>query len=286
MTTTSETTTTRPAPTAPHSATELDAIKAKQQAMWSSGDFGIIGTTLQIVGESLCETVDLRSGSRVLDVAAGNGNCSLAAARRFCDVVSTDYVPALLEDGKRRAEGDRLPIQFQEADAEALPFGDGEFDVVLSSYGVMFAPNHSRAALEMLRVCKPGGRIGLANWTPGGFIGRLFKTIGRHVPPPAGLRSPIQWGTQERLEELFGDSIAELRTEKRHYTFRDRSPQAFVDYWRRFYGPTLKAFENVGVVGYAGLEADIIDLIEQFNRADDGTMVVPNEYLEAVIVTR
>ena len=286
MTTTSETTTTRPAPTAPHSATELDAIKAKQQAMWSSGDFGIIGTTLQIVGESLCETVDLRSGSRVLDVAAGNGNCSLAAARRFCDVVSTDYVPALLEDGKRRAEGDRLPIQFQEADAEALPFGDGEFDVVLSSYGVMFAPNHSRAALEMLRVCKPGGRIGLANWTPAGFIGQLLKTVGKHVPPSPALTPPTRWGAEDHLQALFGTAASRITVIPRDFTFRYRSPEHFIEMFRTWYGPTLKAFGALSPESQALLTTDMLELIARFNRSGDGTAVIPSEYVEVVIDKR
>jgi len=286
MTTTSETTTTRPAPTAPHSATELDAIKAKQQAMWSSGDFGIIGTTLQIVGESLCATVDLRSGSRVLDVAAGNGNCSLAAARRFCDVVSTDYVPALLEDGKRRAEGDRLPIQFQEADAEALPFGDGEFDVVLSSYGVMFAPNHSRAALEMLRVVKSGGRIGLANWTPAGFIGQLLKTVGKHVPPSPALTPPTRWGAEDHLQALFGTAASRITVIPRDFTFRYRSPEHFIEMFRTWYGPTLKAFGALSPESQKLLTADITELIARFNRSGDGTAVIPSEYVEVVIDKR
>jgi len=285
MTTTSETTT-RPAPTAPHSAAELDAIKAKQQAMWSSGDFGIIGTTLQIVGESLCETVDLRSGSRVLDVAAGNGNCSLAAARRFCDVVSTDYVPALLEDGKRRAEGDRLSIKFQEADAEALPFGDGEFDVVLSSYGVMFAPNHSRAALEMLRVVKSGGRIGLANWTPAGFIGQLLKTVGKHVPPSPALTPPTRWGAEDHLQALFGAAASRITVIPRDFTFRYRSPEHFIEMFRTWYGPTLKAFGALSPESQKLLTADLTELIARFNRSGDGTAVIPSEYVEVVIDKR
>jgi len=265
---------------------DLAAIKQRQQATWSSGDYHMIATQIQIVSELMIEALDVHSTERVLDVATGSGNAALAAARRGCDVVGVDYVPSLLERARRRTEAEGLVIEFVEGDAEALPFPDGSFDVVSSVFGAMFAPDQEQTAKELARVTRSGGRIGIVAHTPHGFIGQLFKTIGRHVPPPAGLRSPIQWGTQERLEELFGDSIAELRTEKRHYTFRDQSPQAFVDYWRRFYGPTLKAFESVGVVGYAGLEADIIDLIEQFNRADDGTMVVPNEYLEAVIVTR
>ena len=205
---------------------ELDAIKAKQNATWSSGDFGIIGTTLQIVGESLCEAVDLRAGSTVLDVAAGNGNCSLAAARRWCDVTSTDYVPALLEDGRRRAAAERLSIKFQEADAEALPFEKESFDVVLSSFGVMFTPNHERSAAELLRVCRSGGKIGLANWTPAGFIGKLFGVIGRHVPPPPALTPPSRWGVEDYLDKLFRGSASDIHTTPRDFVFRYKSAAA------------------------------------------------------------
>src|SRR5262245_7688612 len=196
---------------------ELEATKAKQRATWASGDYGIIGTTLQIVAESLCEAVDLRAGSKVLDVAAGNGNCSLAAARRWCDVTSTDYVPALLEDGRRRAEADRLSIRFQEADVEALPFGDGTFDVVLSTFGVMFAPNHARAASELLRVCRHNGCIGLASWTPRGFIGQLFSVVGRYAPPPAALTPPSRWGLEDHLDHLFRVSAADIHTTFRNF---------------------------------------------------------------------
>jgi ubiquinone/menaquinone biosynthesis C-methylase UbiE len=267
-------------------APDLEAIKKKQQATWASGDFGIIGTTLQIVGESLCEAVDLRSGAKVLDVAAGNGNCSLAAARRWCDVTSTDYVPALLEDGRRRAAAERLPITFQEADVEALPFADGTFDVVLSSFGVMFAPNHGRSAREMLRVVRSGGRIGLANWTPGGFIGRLFAVVGRHVPPPAGVTPPPRWGLPDHLELLFGADAAEMRTTPRDFMFRYRSAAHFVEVFRTWYGPTHKAFAALPAEGQARLEQDLVDLIAAFNRSGDETMVVPAEYLEVVIRKR
>ncbi len=273
------------APPAP-ALIDLDAIKTRQRATWASGDFGIIGTTLQIVGESLCEAVDLRADAKVLDVAAGNGNCSLAAARRWCDVTSTDYVPALLEDGRRRAEGDRLPIRFEEADAEALPFQDGTFDVVLSSFGVMFAPDHARAAHELLRVCRPQGRIGLANWTPRGFIGQLFAVIGRHVAPPASLVSPARWGVEEHLHHLFRHSAAEVQTTLRHFVFRYRSPQHWVDVFRRWYGPVHKAFASLSAEAQQRLEQDLIRLIGEFNRSGDATMVVPGEYAEVVIVTQ
>ncbi len=264
----------------------LTAIKTRQRATWASGDFGIIGTTLQIVGESLCEAVDLRAGSSVLDVAAGNGNCSLAAARRWCDVTSTDYVAALLEDGRRRAEAERLPMRFQEADAEALPFGDGAFDAVLSSFGVMFAPNHVRAASEMVRVCRAKGRIGLANWTPRGFIGQLFKVIGQHVPPPPALTSPARWGSEDYLDQLFGGAASDIHTTPRDFAFRYRSPQHWIDVFRRWYGPVLKAFEVLPPAGQQRLELDLHSLVDRFNRSGDATMVVPAEYLEVVIVRK
>jgi ubiquinone/menaquinone biosynthesis C-methylase UbiE len=264
----------------------LNAIKARQRTTWAAGDFGIIGTTLQIVGESLCEAIDLRAGSKVLDVAAGNGNCSLAAARRWCDVTSTDYVGSLLDDGRRRAEGDRLPIQFQEADAEALPFGDAAFDAVLSSFGVMFVPNHARAASEMLRVCRSNGRIGLANWTPRGFIGQLFKVVGQHVPPPPALTPSSRWGTEDYLDQLFGDGAADIHTTPRDFVFRYRSPQHWVEVFRNWYGPVLKAFDALPADGQRQLEQDLLSLIDRFNRSGDSTMVVPAEYLEVVITRR
>lgn len=265
---------------------DLAAIKQRQQATWASGDYHMIGTQILIVSELLIEALDVHSTERVLDVATGSGNAALAAARRGCAVVGLDYVPALLERARRRAEAEGLEAEFVEGDAEALPFKDGSFDVVSSVFGSMFAPNQEQTASELARVCRPGGRIGIVAHTPEGFIGNLFKTNAKHVPPPAGLRSPIQWGTEERLRELFGDAISDLRVEKRHYVFRDRSPEHYVEYWRRYYGPTLKAFEAVGDAGRAAFEADLLDLIARFNKADDGTMVVPSEYLEAVIVRR
>ena len=266
---------------------DLDAIKSRQRATWASGDFGIIGTTLQIVGESLCEAVDLRAGSKVLDVAAGNGNCSLAAARRWCDVTSTDYVPALLEDGRRRAEAERLTtIRFQEADAEALPFADGAFDVVLSSFGVMFAPNHTRTAHELLRVCRSKGRIGLANWTPRGFIGKLFAVVGRHVPPPPGLTPPARWGAAEHLEQLFRESASDIHLTPRDFAFRYRSAAHWIEVFRTWYGPVHKAFAALPPEGQARLEQDLVALIAEFNTSDDATIVVPAEYVEVVIVRK
>jgi len=265
---------------------DLGAIKQRQQATWASGDYHMIGTQILIVSELLIEALDVHSTERVLDVATGSGNAALAAARRGCQVVGVDYVPSLLDRARRRAEAEGVEAEFVEGDAEALPFEDGSFDVVSSVFGSMFAPDQEQTASELVRVCRPGGRIGVVAHTPEGFIGNLFKTNAKHVPPPAGLRSPIQWGTEERLRELFGDAIADLRVEKRNYVFRDRTPEHFIDYWRQYYGPTLKAFEAVGDAGRAAFESDLIDLIARFNTADDGTMVVPNEYLEAVIVKR
>ena len=258
-------------------------IKARQQAMWASGDFAVIGITLQIVGEVLCESVDVRAGQRVLDVAAGNGNATLAAARRFADVTSTDYVPALLERGRRRAEADGLPIVFQEADAEALPFADASFDRVVSTFGVMFAPDHEQAAAEMMRVCRPGGRIGLASWTPAGFVGKLFKVTASHVPPMPGVQSPVLWGTNAHLQELFAGS-AKIDHVTRYFTFRYRSPQHFVDVFRAYYGPTHKAFAALDAARQAAFEADLLALLDQNNVSRDGDLVVPAEYLETVIV--
>jgi ubiquinone/menaquinone biosynthesis C-methylase UbiE len=264
-------------------APDLAVIKARQQIAWSSGDFAVIGTTLQVVGESLCEALDLRAGQRVLDVAAGNGNVSLAAARRWCDVTSTDYVAALLERGKERARAERLAITFQVADAESLPFPDGSFDVVTSSFGAMFAPDHSRTAAEMLRVCRSGGKIGLANWTPEGFIGQLFKTIGRCLPPAAGLKSTALWGTETYLAELFGEASSDIAAQTRDFVFRYRSAEHWIEVFRTKYGPVLKVFEALDPSAQASLADDLAALIARFNRATDGTMVAPARYLEVVI---
>ena len=262
---------------------DLASLKIRQQAAWSSGNYAVVGTTLQIVGEQLCETLDLRAGSKVLDVAAGNGMASLAAARRWCDVTSTDYVPALLECGRARASADGLPIEFIEADAEYLPFGDSEFDVVVSTFGVMFTPNQEKAASELLRVCKPGGRIGLANWTPEGFIGQVFKTLGKYLPPPSGAKSPALWGTRAALEEMFGAQSRSIKAEPRLFNFRYRSPEHFLDVFRTFYGPVLKAFAALDTTSQQNLRNDLHALIVRMNKSGDSTMVVPSEYLEVVI---
>jgi SAM-dependent methyltransferase len=271
--------------TAIPAATDLATIKARQQVAWGSGDYALIGTTLQIVGEMLCEAVDLRSNQRVLDVAAGNGNAPLAAARRFAEVVSTDYVGSLLVRGRERAAGDRLPVTFQEADAENLPFPAASFDVVLSTFGVMFTPNQEQAASELLRVCRPGGKIGLANWTPDGFIGRLFKTIGKYVPPTPCVKSPALWGTKPHLDVLFG-AKASVATEEKNFVFRYRSPRHWVELFRGYYGPVLKAFAAIDPNARKALEADLYALLDELNLAKDGTLVVPSAYLEVVIAKK
>ena len=264
---------------------DLGMIKSRQQTAWGSGDYAMIGTTLQIVGEMLCEAVDLRSNHRVLDVAAGNGNATLAAARRFADVVSTDYVGALLDRGRERAKADRLPVTFQEADAEALPFADDSFDVVLSTFGVMFTPNQEQAANELRRVCRPGGKIGLANWTPEGFIGRLFKTIGKYIPPAPGVKSPALWGNKAHLDTLFGSKTI-VAAESRNFVFRYKSPKHWLELFRTYYGPVLKAFEAIDPNAREALAADLYALLDEFNLAEDGTLVVPSEYLEIVVIKK
>jgi len=265
---------------------DLAAVKTRQQGAWSSGDYAVVGTTLQIVGEELCEALDLRAGSKVLDVAAGNGNATLAAARRWCEVTSTDYVPALLERARERAAAERLTLTFQEADAEALPFADQSFDAVVSTFGVMFTPDQDRAAAELVRVCKRGGKIGLANWTPAGFIGQVFKTIGKHMPPPSGVKSPALWGTSTRLAEMFEPHACSIQSVQRHFAFRYRSPAHWIDVFKNYYGPLHKTFAALPTAGQSALHADLETLIAQFNRSGDVTMVVPSEYLEVVITRR
>jgi ubiquinone/menaquinone biosynthesis C-methylase UbiE len=266
-------------------ALDLKAVKAKQQAAWSSGDYAVVGTTLQIVGEQLAEAMDLRAGQTVLDVAAGNGNVTLAAARRWCEVTSTDYVESLLARGRKRADAEGLQVKFQFADAEDLPFADASFDAVVSTFGVMFSPDQDRTAAEMVRVCRPCGRIGLANWTPESFVGQMFKAIGKHLPPPSGVKSPALWGTRSWVEATFAPSASKVAAEPRHFIFRYRSPQHFLDTFRAYYGPAHKAFEALDAPGRKALADDIIDLVGRFNRSGDATVVVPSEYLE-VIVTK
>jgi SAM-dependent methyltransferase len=264
-------------------APDYDAIKSKQNAAWASGDYSKIGVTLQMVGEHLAETMDLPPGASVLDVAAGNGNASLAFARRACRVTSTDYVDALLAVGRNRAEAETLEIAFEIADAENLPFADGAFDAVASTFGVMFTPNQERAANELIRVCRPRGTIGLANWTPDGFIGQLFKTLGRHVAPPPGVPSPARWGNADWIEETFGKHATAMVFGLRDFVFRYRSPKQFVDFFREYYGPVHKAYLTVGPEGAAALDADLLETIAQFNTATDGSMRVPAQYAQIVV---
>ena len=270
----------------PSQAADFASIKQKQQATWSSGDFSVIGVTLQIVGETLAEAADVSAGERVLDVAAGNGNATLAAARRFARVTSTDYVPALLDNGAQRAAAERLDVTFEIADAEDLPFADGSFDVVLSTFGAMFTPDHTRPAREMLRVTRSGGRIGLANWTPDGFIGQLFRIVGKYLPPPAGLKSPALWGTEPHIVELFGAQADGIRTERKHFNFRYRSAAHWLQVFRDYYGPVHKAFAALAPAQRTALERDIADLLERLNVGGSRSLVVPGEYLEVVITRR
>ncbi len=265
---------------------DYGAIKEKQQSTWASGDYGQIGVRLQIVGETLAEAVDLRAGERVIDVAAGNGNASLAAARRFADVTSTDYIPELLDNGKERARGEGLSIQFEAADAEDLPYPDGSFDVALSTFGVMFAPQHKKSASELLRVVRSGGRIGLANWTPEGFIGDLFRLIGCYVPPPAGLQAPTLWGSEPHIVELFGANASDIRCERRIYNFRFESTTHWIKTFRNYYGPIHKAFGMLDADQRAQLTADLTALLEWHNVGGPNSLVAPGEYLEIVVTKK
>ena len=271
---------------APSPQPDYAGIKAKQQVTWASGDFAVIGTTLQIVGESLAEAVDICAGENVLDVAAGNGNATLAAARRFAKVTSTDYVPALLEKSAARALAEGVAVTYRIADAENLPFADAAFDVLLSTFGAMFTPDHRRSADQMVRVVRPGGRIGLANWTPEGFIGQLFKVIGAYIAPPAGLQSPALWGTEPHIVQLFGTRAADIKTVRKNFNFRYESPAHWLHVFRTYYGPTHKAFAALDGGRQEALAADITRLLERMNVAGDRSLVVPGEYLEVVITTR
>lgn len=264
---------------------QFEAVKEKQQATWASGDYAVIGTSLQIIGERLCEAVDIAAGSKVLDVAAGNGNASLAAARRGAEVIATDYVDTLLVRAAARAEAEGLPLATRTADAEALPFADGAFDTVLSTVGVMFAPNHERAAAELLRVVRPGGRIGLANWTPTGFVGQMFKIVGAHVPPPAGVASPVLWGTEAHLDALLGHA-ADVKVTRRTFTFRFLSAEHFFETFKTYYGPTFKAWGALDEAGRASFREQLVALAAGANRRTDGTLAVDAEYLEVVATKR
>ena len=265
---------------------DFAAIKQRQQATWASGDFAIIGVTLQMVGEALAEAADIRAHEAVIDIAAGNGNATLAAARRFARVTSTDYVPALLDKGRARAVAEGLAVDFREADAEALPFPDASFDAALSTFGVMFTPDHVRAAGEMLRVVRGGGRIGMANWTPEGLVGQLFKTIARYIPPPAGMKPPPLWGTEDYVRQLFGNEASAIHCERKLFNFRYGSPAHMLQIFRDYYGPVHKAFAALGPDAARTLEQEMLQLLERFNTAGPDTLVAPGEYLEVVITRR
>lgn len=261
---------------------DFSAIKQRQQAAWSAGDYAVIGTRLSITGERLCEAVDLQAGESILDVACGNGNASLAAARRGAEVTGVDYVPALMEHARERATAERMAITFQVGDAEALAWPEATFDVVLSIFGVMFTPRQEQAARELMRVCRPGGRIGLANWTPDSFVGQIFRTLGRYITPPAGLSSPMLWGTEARLQELFGSGVSDMQIKRRDYVFRYRSAAHLVDTFSTYYGPIERAMATLPPEGQAGLTADLTALANHFNRAGQSALAVPSEYLEIV----
>ena len=271
-------------PTNTTTTPDFEAIKVRQQGTWSSGDYAVIGTTLQIVGETLCEAVDIEAGERVLDVAAGNGNATLAAARRGAEVTASDYVPALLADARARAAANGLTIETREADAEALPFGDSAFDAVLSVFGVMFTPNQERAAAELVRVCRSGGRVGVASWAPDSFIGQMFKIVGRYAPPPAGVRSPLEWGDASRLADLFGAGVRSVDTQRREFVFRYRSAEHWLDTFRTYYGPTHKAFAALDEDAQQAFASDLLTLANEHNTSTRGGFRVPSAYTEAVAV--
>lgn len=263
---------------------DYTAIKSKQNAAWSAGNYAKVGVTLQLSGEELAEALDMKPDTKVLDVAAGNGNATLAFARRFCDVTSTDYVPALLDNSRARADAEGLDVRYQTADAEDLPFDASSFDAVISTFGVMFTPDQQKSASEMARVVKSGGKIGLANWTPNSFIDQVFKTIGKHVAPPPGVNSPAAWGDQDWIETTFAGQATISAFAKKNFVFRYRSAEHFMDYFRTYYGPMQKAFLALDEAGQDALYEDMISLIDKFNTANDGTARILSEYAEIVLV--
>jgi len=268
--------------TAQATTPDLGVVKQRQQQMWASGDFHAVAALIQPVAEDLVETIDPRADWRILDVATGSGNAALAAARRGCDVVGIDYVPALLARGRRRAEAEGLDIDLVEGDAEAIPFADASFDAVVSVFGAMFAPDHAKTFAELARVCRPGGRIGLATWTPDGFVGEMLKVVAAHVPPAPGVASPLLWGTKAHLGAMFGDAIEGLSARERTFTFRFRSAAAFVEFFRDHYGPTLKAFEAVGADGAGALHDDLVTLVRTYGGTSEGPVAIPATWLETV----
>jgi ubiquinone/menaquinone biosynthesis C-methylase UbiE len=265
---------------------DLQAVKARQQLAWSSGDFSVVAARITIVADRLVDHADLHAGWRVLDVATGSGNAAIAAARLGCEAVGVDYVPSLLEQGRRRAEVEGLAVELLEGDAESLPFPDDSFDAVTSVFGSMFAPDHARAASELLRVCRPGGTIALASWTPDSFLGELFRTVAAHVPPPAGVPSPMLWGTERHLQELFGDRVTCLEVTERTFTWRFASAEEFVDFFRTWYGPTLKAFAALEGAARAALEHDLLALARRHDRLGVDAVAIPATYVEAVALAR
>jgi ubiquinone/menaquinone biosynthesis C-methylase UbiE len=273
--------------TATTTAPDFSAIKARQQLTWASGDFSVIGSRIVLTSERLAESADLRAGSDVLDIACGSGNAAIAAARHGTRVVGVDYVPSLLEDGRVRAEAEGLAVEFRLGDAEALPLDDSTFDAVLSVFGTMFAPNHTQTAAEIVRVARPGATVALASWTPGGFIGEMFAVISRHVSPPAGVASPLLWGTEDHLVELFGSSLLDVSSTEQTQSFRYPTADDFVQSFRRWYGPTLKAFEALDEEGRDKLYADLVDLATRWDQnKDGGSITIQSEYLESVITLR
>jgi ubiquinone/menaquinone biosynthesis C-methylase UbiE len=265
---------------------DLAAVKQRQQQTWASGDFSMVGARIVLVAEQLCDAADLHAGWRVLDVATGSGNAAIAAARLGCTTVGLDYVPSLLDRARKRAAAECLHVDFVEGDAEDLPFPDASFDAVTSVFGVMFAPDHARAAAELLRVCRPGGTIALASWTPDSFIGELFRTVSAHVPPPPGVPSPMRWGTEEHLHRLLGDHVENLTIRERTFTFRFTSPEEFVTFFRLWYGPTLKAFAALNEIARDALESELVELATQVDRLGGDAVAIPASYIEALATRR
>ena len=264
-------------------ATDLGSLKRVQQQTWASGDFSVVATRIQFVAEQLAESAELRAGSRVLDVATGSGNAAISAARSGTSVVGVDYVPTLLEDARGRARAEGLDIEFIEGDAEALPVETGEFDAVLSVFGSMFAPDHARAAAEMIRACKPGGTIATASWAPEGFVADMFRVTGGYVSPPAGVASPMLWGSAAHLREIFGDSITRSSSRERMCIFRFTTPETFVAFFRRYYGPTNRAFARLDDAGQSGLAGDLAQLAREADvNRDGGSIAIPSAYLETI----